>query len=58
MNPNRGLKSYCVKPDFFGLLFATILPFLFDFVFQNKRNILKHIFYTRFITILYVTNLK
>lgn len=54
--PNHGLKSYCVEPGFLGLLSATILPFLFDFVFQNKRNILKYIFYTYFIMILFMTN--
>lgn len=53
--PNHGLKSYCIEPGFIGLLAATILPFLFNFVFQYKENIMRYIFYTYFVMILFMT---
>lgn len=53
--PNHGLKSYCIEPGFMGLLAATILPFLFSFIFEYKKNILLYIFYSYFMMILFMT---
>ena len=56
--PNHGLKSYCLEPGFMGLLAATILPFLFSFIFQYKKNILLYIFYSYFMMILFMTKAR
>lgn len=56
--PNHGLKSYCIEPGFMGLLAATILPFLFSFIFQYKKNILLYIFYSYFMMILFMTKAR
>lgn len=56
--PNNGLKSYCIEPGFMGLLAATILPFLFSFIFEYKKNILLYIFYSYFMMILFMTKAR
>lgn len=56
--PNHGLKSYCIEPGFMGLLAATILPFLYSFIFEYKKNILLYIFYSYFIMILFMSKAR
>lgn len=53
--PNHGLKSYCIEPAFLGLMAATILPFLFNFVFEYRKQVVSYIFYSYFIMILFMT---
>lgn len=53
--PNHGLKSYCIEPALLGLMAATILPFLFNFVFEYRKQVVSYIFYSYFIMILFMT---
>jgi hypothetical protein len=52
--PNEQLRSYCIEPSVFGYMAGLIIPFLWTSFIENG-SLLKNVFYTYFIMLLFMT---